>query len=65
MVKMIVKYNVAVEPACVESMLEEFNVSALKSASTLLWERREVDEKEMPAVGKLLWVDRTDLRCAI
>ena len=53
-------------------MLEEFNMSALKSS--LRWERRERDEKEMPAserrvyrqlVGKLLWIDRADLRCAM
>ena len=30
-------------------MLEEFNMSALKSSPTLRWERRETDEKEMPA----------------
>ena len=45
-----------------------------KSSPTLRWERRETDEKEMPAseqrvcrqlVGKLLWIDRADLRCAM
>ena len=49
-------------------------MSALKSSPTLKWERRETDEKEMPAseqrvhrqlVGKLLWIDRVDLRCAM
>ena len=51
-----------------------FNKSALKSSPTLRWERREKDEKEMPAseqgvyrqlVGNLLWIDRADLRCAV
>ena len=55
-------------------MLEEFNISALKSTPTLRWARSEVDEKEMPAsvqrtnrqlIGKLLWIDRADLRCAM
>ena len=55
-------------------MLEEFNMSALKSSPTLRWERRETDEKEMLAseqrvyrqlVGKLLWVDRADFPCAM
>ena len=49
-------------------------MSALKSSPTLRWERRQRDEKEMPAseqrvyrqpAGKLLWIDRTDLRCAM
>ena len=49
-------------------------MSALKSSPTLRWERREKDEKEMPAserrvyrqlVGKLLWIDRANLRCAM
>ena len=55
-------------------MLEEFNMSALKSSPTLRWERREKDEKEMlvreqrvhrQLVGKLLLIDRTDLHCAM
>ena len=55
-------------------MLEEFNMSALKSSPALRWERRQKDEKLMPAseqrvyrqhVGKLLWIDRADLRCAM
>ena len=33
----------------VEDMLLEFNMSALKSTPTLHWERRETDEKELPA----------------
>ena len=50
------------------------HISALKSSPTLRWERRETDEKEMPTsehrvyrqlVGKLLWVDRVDLRRAM
>ena len=54
-------------------MLEENNMSAHKSSPTLRVERREKDEKEMSAseqrvyrqlVGKLLWIDRADLRCA-
>ena len=57
-----------------ESLLEEFNMSALQSSPTLRWERREKDEKEKLAseqrvyrqlVGKLLWIDRADLRCAM
>ena len=49
-------------------------MSALESSPTLRWERRENDEKEMPAseqrvyrqqVGKLFWIDRADLRCAM
>ena len=49
-------------------------MSALKSSPTLRWERRVSDEKEMPAseqrvyrqlVGKLFWIDRTALRCAM
>ena len=52
-------------------MLEEFNMTALKSTPTLRWERRETDEEELPAnqqkvhrqlVGKLSWIDRADLR---
>ena len=67
-------YNFGVDASYVESMLEEFNMSALKSSPTLKWERRETDEKEMPAseqrvyrqrVGKLLWIDRVDLLCAM
>ena len=30
-------------------MLEEFNMSALKSSPALRWERGEKDEKQMPA----------------
>ena len=59
----IKEYNFGIDASHVESMLEEFNMSALKSSPTLRWERRETDEKEMPAseqrvylqlVGKLL-----------
>ena len=48
-------------------------MSAPKSTPTLRRERRETDEKEMrggeqriyrQVVGKLLWIDRADLRCA-
>ena len=55
--------NFGVDASHVGSMLEEFNMSALKSSPTLRWERRETDEKDMPAseqrvyrqlVGKLL-----------
>ena len=55
-------------------MLEDFSMSALKSTPTLRWERQEKDEKEVPAseqrvhrqfVGKLLWIDRANLRCAM
>ena len=42
--------NFGVDAACVERILEEFNMSAQKKSSpTLRWERREKDEKEMPA----------------
>ena len=67
-------YNFGVDASYVESMLEDFNMSSLKSSPTLKWERRETDEKKMPAseprvrrqlVGKLLWIDRVDLRCAM
>ena len=67
-------YNFRVDASCVESMLEEFNMSALKSSPTLRWECRETDEREMLAseqrvfrqlVGKVLWIDRADLRCAM
>ena len=59
-------YNFGVDTAYPEDMLEEFKVSALKSTPTLRCERRETDEKELPANeqkvyrqlgGKLLWVD--------
>ena len=49
-------------------------MSAPKSTPNLRWERREVDEQEMLAsdqrvyrqlVGKLLWIDRDALRCAM
>ena len=64
--------NFVVDASHVESMLAEFTMSALKSP--LRWERREKNEKEMPEserrvyrqlVGKLLWIDRADLRCAM
>ena len=67
-------YNIGVDAACAESTLEEFNMSALKNSPTLRWEHRETDEKEMPAsergvyrqlAGKLLRIDRADLRCAM
>ena len=47
---------------------------ALKSSPTLRWDRPETDGKEMLAieqrvyrqlVGKLSWIDRADLRCAM
>ena len=74
LVKTAEGYNFGVVASFVESMLEEFNMSALKSSPTLKWERCETDEKEMPAseqrvyrqlVGQLLWIDRVDLRCAM
>ena len=67
-------YNFGVDASYVENMLEEFNMSALKSSPTLRWERRVKDEKQVPAseqrvyrqlVGKLLWIDRADLRYAM
>ena len=67
------EYDFGVDDAHVEIMLEEFNMSALKSTPTLRWERRETDEKEMlgseqrvfrQLVGQLLWMNRADLRCA-
>ena len=57
------EYNFGVDAAYVESMLGEFNMSALTRTPTLRWERRGTDEKEMLAseqrvyrqlVGKLL-----------
>ena len=42
-------YNFGVGASYVGSMLEDLNISALKSSPTLRWERRETDEKEMPA----------------
>ena len=74
LVKAAEQYNFGVDAPYVESMLEEFNMSALKSSPTLKWEPRETDEKEMPAneqriyrqlVWKLLWIDRVNLRCAM
>ena len=62
--------NFEVDVSYVECMREEFNTSALNSSPTLRWEH----EKEMPAsepkvyrqlVGKLSWIDRADLRCAL
>ena len=59
----IKEFNFGVDASHVERMLEEFNMSALKSSPTLRWKRRETDEKELPAseqrvyrqlVGKLL-----------
>ena len=68
-------YNLGVDVSYVESMLEELNMSAFKSSPTFKWERRETDEKEMPAseqrvhrqlVGKLFMdLTRVDLRCAM
>ena len=46
LVKTTEEYNFGVDASCVGSMLEEFNMSALKSSPTLRWERREEDEKE-------------------
>ena len=49
-------------------------MSEFKSSPTLRSERREKDEKEMPAserrvhrqlVGRLLWIDRAELPCAV
>ena len=37
-------YNFGVDASYVESMLEEFNMSALKTSPTLRWERRKKDE---------------------
>ena len=74
LLKTKVGYIFGVDPSYVESMLEEFNMSALKSPPKLRWERRENDEKDLPAseervyrqlVGKLLWIDQADLRCAM
>ena len=74
LVKTAEEYNFGVDASYVESMLEELNMSALKSSPTLEWERRETDEKEMLAseqrvypqiVGKLFWIDRTDMRCGM
>ena len=42
-------YNFGVDASYVENILEEFNMSALKSSQTLRWERRETDEQELPA----------------
>ena len=57
------EYNFGVDAAYVESMLGEFNMSALTRTPTLRWERRETNEKDILAseqgvyrqlVGKLL-----------
>ena len=42
------EHDFGVDDAHVEIMLEEFNMSALKSTPRLRWERRDTDEKEMP-----------------
>ena len=42
-------HNFGVDASYAESMVAEFNMSALKSSPTLKWERRETDEKDMPA----------------
>ena len=47
-------YIFGVHAAYVEHMLEEFNISALKSTPTLRWARSEVDEKEMPASAAII-----------
>ena len=47
LVKTKEEYNFGVDASYVESMLEEFNMSALKSSPTLRSERREKDENEM------------------
>ena len=49
LVKTAEGYNLGVDVSYVESMLEELNMSAFKSSPTFKWERRETDEKEMPA----------------
>ena len=58
----------------VDSILEEFNMSALKNTPTLQWQRRGTDEEEMPGseqrfyrqlVGKLVKIDQADLHCAM
>ena len=74
LVKTEEEYNFGVVASYVENMLEEFNKTSLKSSQTLRWERRETGEQELPAsqqkvyrqlVGKWLWIDRVDLRCAM
>ena len=49
-------------------------MTVIKSSTGLRWEHRENDEEELPQsehrvhrqlVGKLLWIDRTDLHCAM
>ena len=61
-------YNFGVDASYVEDMLEELNMSALKSTPAVRWERRETDEEDRPAnaqkvylqlFGKLLLIDRT------
>ena len=52
-----------------ESMLEEFNMSALKSSPALRCERSEKDEKEMPASERKVYRQEncyglTELTCA-
>ena len=68
------EYNFGVVASYPENMLEEFNKTVPKSSQTLRWERRETGEQELPAsqqkvyrqlVGKWLWIDRLDLRCAM
>ena len=45
MVKTKERYNFGLDASYVESMLEEFNMSALKRSPALRWGRRETDEK--------------------
>ena len=42
-------YNFGSDASCVQDMLEEFNMSALESTPALRWNRREADEKDLPA----------------
>ena len=42
-------YNFGSDASCVQDMLKEFNMSALESTPALSWNRREADEKDLPA----------------
>ena len=74
LVKTEERYNFGVDASYVENMLEEFNMTALKSSQTLRWECRETDKQELLAreervyrqlVGKLLWIDSVHEKCPV
>ena len=49
-----------------QDMLEEFNMSSLESTPALSWNRREADEKDLPASAEnCCGLTEPDLRCAM